>query len=96
MKKYILAATVCATLIIPAALGFSSPPRSVDAIAVREIYTVKEYRGKIGIFEAGKEEPSAVLDVFVFTLPERDRKMLKDGFSVSEEEIFGVIEDYTV
>ena len=96
MKKYILTGILCAVLIITAYFGIDENSSYVEAFNEYEIYTVKEYCGKIGIFVQGKDAPSAVLDVYVFTLPEADRKMLNEGFDVSEAEIYSVIEDYTV
>ncbi len=58
-------------------------------------YTVKEFNDKVAIFATGEGSPDLILDVYVFTLPEADRKMLSAGFRVSKSEITGVIEDYT-
>ena len=56
---------------------------------------VKEFREKIGLYEEGCEEPYKVLDVWLFTLPEYDRNLLNKGFTVTEDKIASVIEDYT-
>ena len=68
---------------------------AVAAIKESTVYTVREHCGRIGIFEDGYDEPSIILDVYVFTLPEKDKEMLKEGFTVNESSLGGVIEDYT-
>lgn len=56
-------------------------------------YTVKEYNGKIGIFE--NEALIYTLDTYVFTLPEYDKKLLSSGIFVStKEELYEIIEEY--
>ncbi len=56
-------------------------------------YILKEYNGKIGIFE--NEALIYTLDTYIFTLPEKDKKLLKDGIEVStKEELYELIEEY--
>lgn len=56
-------------------------------------YILKEYNGKIGIFE--NDALIYTLDTYVFTLPENDKKLLKDGISVStKEELYELLEEY--
>ena len=56
-------------------------------------YTLREYNGKIGIFE--NEALIYTLDTYVFTLPENDKKLLKDGIEVStKEELYELLEEY--
>lgn len=57
------------------------------------LYTVKEYNGKIGIFE--NNALIYTLDKYVFTLPEYDKKLLSSGITVStKEELYEIIEEY--
>lgn len=57
------------------------------------IYKVKEYNGKIGIFE--NESLIYTLDTYVFTLPEYDKKLLSSGIEVTtKEELYEIIEEY--
>ena len=59
----------------------------------KTIYTVKEYNGKIGIFE--NEALIYTLDTYVFTLPEYDKKLLSSGIEAStQEELYEIIEEY--
>ncbi len=56
-------------------------------------YILKEYNGKIGIFE--NEALIYTLDTYIFTLPENDKKLLQDGISVStQEELYELLEQY--
>lgn len=56
-------------------------------------YILKEYNGKIGIFE--NDALIYTLDTYVFTLPENDKKLLKDGIIVStKEELYELLEEY--
>lgn len=56
-------------------------------------YCVKEYNGKIGIFE--NDSLIYTLDKYVFTLPEYDKKLLSSGINVStKEELYKIIEEY--
>ena len=107
MRKYLLISLIGAVIILSYSL-YGTMTRSVsvqtngietekELPAFDEItyYTVKDHCGKIGIFESGKDSPSAVLDVYVFTLPYVDRNMLEHGFTVDENSVIGIIEDYT-
>ena len=59
----------------------------------KTVYTVKEYNGKIGVYE--NEALIYTLDRYVFTLPEYDKKLLSSGIVVStEEELYKIIEEY--
>ena len=43
------------------------------------LYTVKEYMGVIGIYNYGENIPYKTENLFVSTLPESDREILKEG-----------------
>ena len=56
-------------------------------------YILKEYNGKIGIFE--NEALIYTLDTYIFTLPQNDKKLLDDGIEVStKEELYDLLEEY--
>ena len=60
---------------------------------VENCYVLKEYNGKIGVFE--NESLIYTLDTFVFTLPLNDKKLLRDGIEVStKEELYDLLEEY--
>ncbi len=56
-------------------------------------YTIKEFNGKIGIYEDGDFQYQ--IDIYVFTLPEEDKKLLLQGIEVSsEQELNDIISCY--
>ena len=58
-----------------------------------DIYCLKDYNGKIGIYK--NNSLVYTLDVYVFTLPEEDKKLLTEGIEVSnKEELYDLIEIY--
>ena len=58
-------------------------------------YLIKEYKGIVAIFTA-EGELLRELDVYVKTLPEKDRSMLSYGIKVKDDiELYSLIQDYT-
>lgn len=58
-------------------------------------YVLKEYNGYIGIFTSSGELLRE-LDVYVKTLPKKDREMLSYGIEAMDDaELYSLIEDYT-
>ena len=56
-------------------------------------YILKEYNGKIGVYE--NESLIYTLDTYVFTLPEADKQLLNKGIEASSlDELFKIIEEY--
>lgn len=56
-------------------------------------YEVKEYNGRIGVFE--DNSLLYTVDVYVFTLPKSDQKLLSDGIKAdSKEELNEILEEY--
>lgn len=65
-----------------------------EAPHAEKIYTVHEYMGKIGIFDENGTLIK-VLEVYVKTLPEADKRMLSEGFQVvGIKQLNAIIEDY--
>lgn len=59
-------------------------------------YVLKEYNGKIAVFETNSENPLEVFSIFIDTLPQIDRELLKDGIPAGNKaELLRLIEDYT-
>lgn len=58
-----------------------------------DTFTLKEYNGKIGVYQ--NDSLVYTLDVYIFTLPEKDKKLLNDGITFSNiEELYMAIEEY--
>ncbi len=69
---------------------------AVYALSNTEKYILKEYEGRIGIFSEGKEVPTEILGVYVFTLPKADQNALRVGITVyGLENLRSLIEDFT-
>ena len=73
------------------------PPKEdtpVDTIPTNK-YFVKEYMGMIGIFD---EENTLlrIIEVYTKTLPEADRRLLEEGFEITnEKQLASIIQDYS-
>ena len=60
----------------------------------REIYIIKELDGFIAVFD-GNGDLLKTTDINTKTLPASDRKLLKEGITVSErEELYEILSDY--
>jgi hypothetical protein len=65
---------------------------STSEITIR---IVREYNGKIGIFSENNELID-IINVYTKTLPETDKRLLREGIRVtSKEELNSIIEDYS-
>ena len=68
----------------------SNPPKTDD-----DTYIISEYNGKIAVFKKSSSEPLFVSDVYVSSLPQADKQMLKNGIEVNtKKELNRLIEDY--
>ena len=66
---------------------------SVSAEA--EVFTVKEYMGKIGVFSTDGVLIQ-VIEVYVKTLPEADKRLLGEGIEIiGKSALNSIIEDYS-
>ncbi len=50
--------------------------------SVGDVYSVREYDGRIGVFIPGDTQPIRVIQVYVTYLPEADRAKLRKGIEV--------------
>ncbi len=63
---------------------------------IQDVYTVKEYDGKVAVFKNNDTTPSTVYESYISLLPEQDREKLKSGISVNnKDDLQKIIEDYT-
>ena len=59
------------------------------------LFTVKEYKGVIGIYNFGESTPFETENLFVNNLPEKDREILKNGRDFySYREMVEFLKDY--
>ena len=72
-----------------------SPPESVDADVLYDVFCVRAVHDKIGIYTA-EGYLIRLLDVSPDTLPQPDRDALAEGICVTSwRELISLIEDYT-
>ncbi len=99
MKKHIL----IITFILSASLIFSvttlnnakATSKNVKSSeAYEKTYILKDYNGRIALFEKGSTEPIEVYDIFTQSLPEKDIKIIKDGITVNQADIQLILEEY--
>lgn len=79
----------------------SKPPSSQEnsnlpaMTSGQELYTVRTYNGKIGIFKNEENSPFEIIDVEVSSLPQTDQLLLSTGIQTkSDSELQQIIEDY--
>ena len=86
MSKIKLTAIIAAVLLMLAAILISQQPRG---------FVVREYNGKIGIFNRGNNVLQETLNVRVSDLPILDRERLGSGIIAQNDEQLGrIIEDF--
>lgn len=58
-------------------------------------YIIKEYNGKLAVFESVQEKPYKVTNLSLTILPEYDKQLLQKGIEVSSvKELNKILEDY--
>ena len=58
-----------------------------------EIYVIKEYDNRIGVFANG--DLKEIVDIYVFSLPENDKKLLSEGICItSKQELNEILSCY--
>lgn len=74
----------------------SAPPQSSTSAAPEDGFYLRAYRGFIGLYRAGLNEPYDVVESPVAMLPAGDQEALARGvYAATEEELWRLIEDYT-
>ncbi len=92
----IITQTVIETDYVYVCVGTDTAPPETDATtAGSRVWIVREYEERIGIFtEDG--QLIRTIDVYTKTLPETDRRLLKEGIKItSEKQLNSLIEDYS-
>lgn len=58
-------------------------------------YLVKNYNGKIAVFEKGQTKPFKITSVNIDDLPDVDKKLLERGIETdSQKKLLSILEDY--
>lgn len=104
LRRTIITAIVVITSVISVLIAYSinyktqtselktKPKATVTTIK----YTVKEYNGKIAVFENGNTEPLKVMESpYIRDLPKTDQEILSQGIIVYDKtELNKILEDY--
>ena len=79
----------------PAQTVYQSQSGTDTASQNETAYILREYDGRLGVFEPGGAVPQTVLDIYIHNLPETDQQALKQGV-VAENyaALIRLIEDY--
>ena len=60
-----------------------------------KFYILKDYNGRIALFESGSTKPKCVYDIFTSSLPEEDAKNIRKGIKTTLDEIEKTVYEYT-
>lgn len=104
---FMLLCIVITSVILPSMPRTNAMENNIDADAnsvvqdnssadeEEKVFIIKEYNGKVAVFEGQNENPLFVSDVFVSNLPEADKELLESGIEVkTEKQLNRLIEDY--
>ncbi len=102
MKKHIIFSAVIISLSICIITVNASKLNNRDIsvknteIHFEKSYIVKDYNGRIAVFEKNNSSPIVVYDIFTSSLPEDDLEALQKGIIAdTKAELFDIISDYT-
>ena len=91
----VITETVVETDYVYVYMGTSPTTEQTDATKEERVWIIREYEERIGVFSEGGELVK-VIDVYTKTLPEADRRLLREGIRVtSEKQLYSIIEDYS-
>lgn len=91
----VITETVVETDYVYVYMGTSPTTEQTDATEEAHVWIVREYEERIGVFSENGELVR-VIDVYTKTLPEADRRLLREGIRVtSEKQLYSIIEDYS-
>lgn len=57
-------------------------------------YILRDYNGRIALFEPDNEKPVKVFDVFTRSLPENDVMLLRKGIRINARDVEKKLEEY--
>lgn len=72
------------------------PEVKIRKISDGKRYLLKEYEGRLALFDEEGNKPSVIFKVYTDNLPDMDKFKLKEGiYAESYEELLRMIEDFT-
>lgn len=89
--KYIIISIITVLLIFVILFSFT---RKDDNIP-ESFEVLKEYNGKVALYNSNNTTPVSVYDIYIDSLPENDRKSLKEGIKIeSDNHLDKILQDY--
>ena len=82
MKKLIVALSTIFCAVIVAVSIYSCFPKEPQTSPQQNTavhYTVRDYAGKVAVFESGSSKPLVVYEIYTHLLPENDIELLRRG-----------------
>ena len=88
MKKLIIAlSTIFCAIVIMVSIYTLFPKETPQSEAEVPIeYTIRDYGGKVAVFETDSETPLVVYEIYTHLLPENDIELLRRGIKVATQE----------
>ena len=87
MKKifFVLCTLLCTALISVSIYTMKNTDVQPIDQPTQTAYIVKEYGGKVAVFNPDETQPMAVYEVYVHLLPENDIELLRKGIPVDDD-----------
>ena len=88
MKKLIIALSTifCAIVIMVSIYTIFPKEQPQTSTEIQVEYTIRDYGGKVAVFETGSETPLVVYEIYTHLLPENDIELLRRGIKVATKE----------
>lgn len=101
MKNHLILATVLSvTALCAAAMLADSPTERRSAVTVPQtttsyLFILRDFEGKIALYENGKSSPSEIYEIYTDSLPAADATRLRTGIAAKNDaELLRLLEDY--
>ncbi len=77
-------------------ISFNRQDIPIRKISEEKRYLLKDYKGRLALFEDNPDKPSVIFKVYTDNLPDMDKFKLREGiYAENYEELLRLIEDYT-
>ena len=88
MKKlFIVLFTIFCTVLIAVSIYTFVPAKQQPTQELQQTeYIIKDYGGKVAVFESNSNEPMVVYEIYTHLLPENDIELLRRGIKVADRQ----------
>lgn len=89
---------ICAISLFISIFWFVRPPhRQAVSEQTQAEYMLKDYNGRLAVYQPGGDSPIKIYEVYTYLLPETDTESLRAGILVNnEQELDRLLEDFGV